>query len=315
MSRIDFKEKILVHDDPVLFREAVSFTSAETRFLPRLIEKDYFCTILLDYLAESVGNLVFKGGTCLTKVHAGFYRLSEDLDFVIPTPFSSSRSERRDLSTGLKQSVTDLADTVKAFHLINPLAGANNSTQYIAVIGYSSLISRQEESIKIEIGLHEPLLTSSFSGDAQTILLNPISGAPMIPVLPMPCVSRNEAMAEKLRAALSRRDVAIRDFYDIDYALRRLDFHPLEGEIIELVKKKLAVPGNEPVDVSPQRLASLRKQLNPQLKPVLRSSDFKEFDLERSFGVVLSVASAITASQTGLSGTLCHFEERSDEKS
>jgi hypothetical protein len=85
--------------------------------------------------------------------------------------------------------------------------------------------------------------------------------------------------------------------------VRKLDFHPLEREAIELVKKKLAVPGNEPVDVSPQRLASLRKQRNARLKPVLRSSDFKEFDLERSFGIVLSVASAITASQAGLSGT------------
>ena len=123
----------------------------------------------------------------------------------------------------------------------------------------------------------------------------------MIPVLPMSCISRNEARAEKLRAALSRREAAIRDFYDIDYAVRKLNFHPLEREMTELVKEKLSVPDNEPIDVSPQRLASLRKQLNAQLKPVLRSSDFKEFDLERAFGIVLSVASAIMASQAGLS--------------
>lgn len=35
-------------------------------------------------------------------------------------------------------------------------------------------------------------------------------------------MSRDEAMAEKLRAALSRRDVAIRDYYDVDHAVRRL---------------------------------------------------------------------------------------------
>jgi len=302
MSRSDFKEKILVHDDPVLFREAVSFTAAETRFLPRLIEKDYFCTILLNYLAASVGKLVFKGGTCLTKVHAGFYRLSEDLDFVIPTPLSASRSERRDLSTELKQSAAELPKRVKAFHLINPLNGANNSTQYIAVIGYASLISRQEESIKLEIGLREPLLTPLFSGAAQTILLNPITGTLMIPEVPLPCLSLKEAMAEKLRAALSRREVAIRNFFDIDYAVRKLDFHPLETKITDLVKQKLSIPVNEPIDVSPQRLASLRKQLNTQLKPVLRSSDFKEFDLECAFGIAQSVASMITASNTGRSG-------------
>ena len=75
---------IRTHEDPVLFREAVNFTAAQTRFLPRLIEKDYFCTVLLNYLAAADDTLIFKGGTCLAKVHAEFYRLSEDLDFVIP---------------------------------------------------------------------------------------------------------------------------------------------------------------------------------------------------------------------------------------
>lgn len=36
-----------LHEDPELFREAVTFTAAETAFVPRLIEKDYYCTVLL----------------------------------------------------------------------------------------------------------------------------------------------------------------------------------------------------------------------------------------------------------------------------
>ena len=74
---------IRAHEDRDWFLEAVNFTAAETGFSPRLIEKDYFCTVLLQYLAMA-GVLVFKGGTCLAKVHGEFYRLSEDLDFVIP---------------------------------------------------------------------------------------------------------------------------------------------------------------------------------------------------------------------------------------
>ena len=35
-----------VHVDSVLFREAVGFTAAQTGFSERLIEKDYFCTVL-----------------------------------------------------------------------------------------------------------------------------------------------------------------------------------------------------------------------------------------------------------------------------
>lgn len=67
---------INAHEDVALFREAVRFTAAESGFVPRLIEKDYFCTVLLDYLSTAAGaELVFKGGTCLTKVHSELYRL------------------------------------------------------------------------------------------------------------------------------------------------------------------------------------------------------------------------------------------------
>jgi predicted nucleotidyltransferase component of viral defense system len=293
MKKPENSSLLQIHEDPSRFREAINFTAAETRFLPRLIEKDYFCTVLLDYLAASNASLVFKGGTCLAKVHAGFYRLSEDLDFVIPIPVSTTRSRRRTLSLQLKNAVSQLPKILDAFKVVEPLTGANNSTQYVAVIGYTSLINRQEETVKIEVGLREPLLTQVLAGEARTLLLNPISAKPMVPALPVPCISRNEAMAEKLRAALSRREAAIRDFYDIDYAVRKLDFLPLETAMTELVKRKLAVPGNEPIDVSGERLATLRQQLDTELKTVLREKDFLEFDLERVFRIVKDVAAII----------------------
>lgn len=282
-----------IHEDPARFREAIHFTAAETLFLPRLIEKDYFCTLLLGYLAASDGSLVFKGGTCLAKVYAGFYRLSEDLDFVIPTPLSASRSERRSLSAGLKGAISQLPGRLSAFRIVKPLTGANSSTQYVAVVGYTSLISQQEETVKIEAGLREPLLTQICIGEAQTLLLNPVSGKPITPAIPVPCISRSEAMAEKMRAALSRREAAIRDFYDIDYAVRKRGFLPLETAMTELVRQKLSVPGNEPVDISPERLATLQQQLDTELKTVLREKDFREFDLERAFRIVKDVAAFI----------------------
>jgi hypothetical protein len=72
-----------------------------------------------------------------------------------------------------------------------------------------------------------------------------------------------------------------------------MDFHPLDDGIRELVRQKLAVPGNGPVDISQERLAALRNQLDARLKPVLRDRDFAEFDLDRAFGIVVSVAKAV----------------------
>jgi len=148
------------------------------------------------------------------------------------------------------------------------------------------------------VGLREPALTSVEDGAAATLLLDPISGSPLVPPVSLPCLSREEAMAEKLRAALSRRVVAIRDFFDVDYAVRRLRFDPLDERIVVLVRAKLGVPGNDAVDVSTVRLDALRKQLTSQLKPVLRNRDFAEFDLERAFGTVSAVAAALRAEPT-----------------
>ena len=284
---------IRLHEDPAFFREAVTFTAAETGFIPRLIEKDYYCTVLLEYLAAVGVGLVFRGGTCLAKVHAGFYRLSEDLDFVIPTPVDASRADRSRRAAPLKDAVARIAEQVSGLRAVAGLTGANDSTQYNASIGHTSLLGRQAETIKIEVGLREPLLTPAIRGEARTLLLDPISGSPLVPAFPVPCLSRDEAMAEKLRAALSRREAAIRDFFDIDYAVRRLGLRPQEPDLIGLVREKLAVAGNEPVDVSGARLAALQPQIESQLKPVLRARDFTEFDLERAFATVAAVAAAL----------------------
>jgi len=41
-----------LHEDPSLFREAVNFTAAETGFSSRLVEKDYFCSVLLLWMSR-----------------------------------------------------------------------------------------------------------------------------------------------------------------------------------------------------------------------------------------------------------------------
>jgi predicted nucleotidyltransferase component of viral defense system len=279
-----------LQSDPDFLRAAINFTAQRTAFAARLIEKDYFCSVLLEYLASVSEALVFKGGTCLAKVYAGFYRLSENLDFVISSPTLAKRTDRSKQAAVVKHDMAGLPSQLPAFRMVQPLMGANNSTQYIAVVGYKSLISEQQETIKIEVGLREPLLSAVHTGLANSILLNPVSDRPLLDPTSLRCIAKIEAFAEKFRAALTRRDVAIRDFYDIDYASRRLGIHLGEAELIKLIKKKLEVPGNLPVDISQQRMDALRKQLETQLRPVLREKDYTEFDLERAIQTVIETA-------------------------
>jgi hypothetical protein len=58
----------------------------------------------------------------------------------------------------------------------------------------------------------------------------------------------------------------------------------LRPDALGLVRQKLEVPGNDLVDVSPDRFATLRPQLESQLKPVLRA---------RAFATVAEVAAAL----------------------
>ena len=260
------------------FREAVTFTAAQMRFIPRLVEKDYFCTLLLQHMTPAKG-VVFKGGTCLAKVHAEFYRLSEDMDFALSVPIDATRSTRRKLAEPFRRVVKAIS---APFHVTVPMEGHNNSTQYNGTIGYTSLLDGHDEPIFLELSLREPLLMPTTPMEARTLLRDPIGGGPMVPPLAVSCIARTEAFAEKFRAALSRREVAIRDFFDLDHAVQKLQLVPFHPELVEMVERKLSVPGNDPVNVSSDRLRKLRGQLDARLRPVLRPEDLADFDLDRA---------------------------------
>lgn len=271
------------HNDPDLFRSSVEFTAKQTKFTANLIEKDYLCSVILNYLSQlSEGSLIFKGGTCLAKVYWGFNRLSEDLDFIIPMPVDAKRKERSKRVMPYKKAISYIPSVHPIFKLPEPLEGRNESRQYLATISYGSSISEQEETIKLEIGLREPMIIDSLNGEAETLLQNAANPSEKMQAFTVKCLSFEEAMAEKFRAALTRKGVAIRDFYDIDFAVYNKGLKTEDKNFIEMVRKKIAIPENDPPDMSDERLAGLFDQVEARLKPILRPKDFEAFDLERA---------------------------------
>lgn len=275
-----------LHRDLELFRETINFTAAQTGFAERLVEKDYYCTVLLSHLCKADPSLVFKGGTCLAKVHSGFYRLSEDLDFTIPVAVAATRAERRWRAQSAKRAVAAVAGSIPELIVAEQLRGANNSTQYNGVIRYRSTVSGQDETIKVETSLREPLLSGNEIYPVATLLFDPLTSKPAIPPLMIGCISFIEAISEKFRAAITRREVAIRDFFDLDYAASKRSFDPSDPALVALVKAKLATPGNEIPTAGENRLSQLRLQLSGRLRPVLRQVDLDQFDLHRSYSIV-----------------------------
>lgn len=280
------------HNDPDLFRESVNYTAASTKFLERLIEKDYFCSLALEYFS-TIPDLVFKGGACLAKVHANFYRLSEDLDFTISTPIDASRNLLRQKIEPVKKAFGALGKTLPSIRVKDPLVGRNSSTQYIATLEYTSLITGNAETIKFEVSLREPLLDKVVKYDAHTILLSPITTTRACKSIQIPCIAKREAYAEKFRAALTRREPAIRDLFDLDFVLLNDGLKINDPELIKIIKQKLIVPGNMKIDISDGRFAELQKQIETQLKPVLREKDFNAFEQKRAFDIVRNMASKL----------------------
>lgn len=279
--------RISVHEDQAFFREAVLYTAGQTGLNSTLIEKDYFCSVLLQYLYDQPASpLIFRGGTCIGKVYTDFYRLSEDLDFMISTPPEASITVRRKRIAPVRAWVMPISEAMSILTLPEDFSGHNSSRQYVAYVTYPSVFLTEEAArIKIEVGLREMPLMPPVHMKAKTLLLNPFTRKSLVPDIDLITLSIQEVIVEKLRAALTRLEPAIRDFFDIDYLASRNKMDLNDRRLFELLVEKLKVPGNPPIDLSPERKEKLKTQINTELKPVLRPVDFESFDLDRAFDI------------------------------
>jgi len=67
-----------------------------------------------------------------------------------------------------------------------------------------------------------------------------------------------------------------------------------DHDFLIMVKQKLNVPGNNPVDISSGYKRELDRQLEGQLRPVLRPGDFDSFNMNKVFGLIGRIAEAVS---------------------
>ena len=275
---------------PDIFREALSYSEAVTGFTSSLIEKDSYCSLILQYFFEGDTPLVFKGGTCLSKVYADFYRLSEDLDLVIPVAVDMPRNKRRSEMESIKGMLSRVSAVIPGVAVSKEFRGHNESRQYIGRIEYPSAVMDKQEQIKIEIGIREPILRPSVTVETRTIAVNPFRARPLLPTFAVHAMEMMEAYAEKVRAALTRKEPAIRDLFDLFHAVYKMNLDLNDHDFLIMVRRKLDVPGNTPIDISLKHKEKLGRQLEGQLRPVLRPADFDRFNMDGAFEVLARVA-------------------------
>jgi predicted nucleotidyltransferase component of viral defense system len=286
----DASETSPYHDDLNRLLAGLRLAESVTGFSARLIEKDYYCSVVLRDLAELFrGGLVFKGGTSLSKVHTEFFRLSEDLDFSVSVSPTASRRARRDAAGPFKSHFAALPARLGCFRVAEPLTGHNDSRQYDVRLAYRSSVTGEDEFLKVEVGLREEVLLPTLYLPARTLLTDPNTSAPAVRPFDVRVLALREAYAEKVRAALTRRGPAIRDLFDVDNAVQKGLVRHLDPDFLRLVTQKLAVTV-DPVDTSPAKIDLLKAQLETQLKPVLRTTDYEAFLLDRALAMLEEVA-------------------------
>ena len=95
-----------------------------------------------------------------------------------------------------------------------------------------------------------------------------------------------ETYAEKVRAALTRTEPAILDLFDLFYAVHKMNLDLDDPDFLIMVKKKLDVQGNTPVDISLQYRRELGRQVEGQLRRLLRPAEFDSFNMDEAFELI-----------------------------
>lgn len=105
-----------LHTNTTLFRQSLRAVSTRNGISEVFVEKDYWITLVLLQLAESAyaSQVVFKGGTSLSKGYGCIHRFSEDVDVaVITNPDASGNA----VKTLLRQVEKSMMSELREIHL------------------------------------------------------------------------------------------------------------------------------------------------------------------------------------------------------
>ncbi len=280
----------MIHKDKDKFSKLVDRIASQTGFYAPLMEKDYYLTLLLSRINELSEDLIFKGGTCLNKIYYVYYRLSEDLDFSMRlADYATTRGNRRKSIQPVKDNIESFAKQfgMRVDGIDN--AGRNESKQYIYYFVYDSAMVPTEQTVKFEIGLRFNPIDKTKIQAVQHKFIHPFTGEPLFEGGRINCLSLNEIVSEKLRAAALRLKIVPRDFYDLDFIIRH-GFDLVNKNVTALFKKKIEEDGGD-TDLSKYRvnlgrssdeIKDMKSRVKDELFGVLTVDERENFDLDKA---------------------------------
>lgn len=291
----------MIHENKEEFIKALDRAAKLKEFLPPLLEKDYYLTLILSRIHELSEHLIFKGGTCLNKIYFSYYRLSEDLDFSMRFPDCTvTRGVRHRCIQPVKDKIKKFVEQFGMRIDDTKPPGRNESKQYVYYFVYQSVLRPIEAKIKFEIGLRYNPLCEIEKQKIQHEFLHPFTGEPLFDGGEINCLTLKELIAEKLRAAAIRLQIAPRDFYDIDFILRK-GFNISDRGVMELFQKKLAEDGSDTdltryslnLGRTDAEIKNMKSRIKEELIEVLSLAERNNFDLDSALGRINKAMGAL----------------------
>ena len=235
------------------------------------IQKDYVISWILwgisrnEFLKE---NLVFKGGTCLKKVHFDNYRFSEDMDFTLVNKDVENDEVMKNFDTLFKEVLAasriniDIED--KSFEILKTSGSIRFKLAFKGPHG--------SDTIKVDLTKGEVILFPV----EQKPVLNIYSDLEEEEKIIIKAYSLKEVLIEKLVALMGR--TIPRDLYDFHY-LTEIEGIELEEVYIEFMRKAENKNHNprEFIDKVKPKETSLKRDWEKTLSGQIRKDELPSF--------------------------------------
>jgi predicted nucleotidyltransferase component of viral defense system len=142
----------MLHNDKDTFEQLILRTSEYLGVKAEIVEKDYFVTLFLKRIAAVMPDIVFKGGTSLSKCYHIIKRFSEDIDLNLQSEIKPPERKRRQLKANIIQIINDLE-----FELTNPDAVKSRRDYNRYIIDYPSSLSAAylKEQLIVETAIYQ----------------------------------------------------------------------------------------------------------------------------------------------------------------
>jgi predicted nucleotidyltransferase component of viral defense system len=125
-----------LHEDKYNFEVLLDLISQQSQFSPLILQKDYWVTFILKKIAAHESyktDIVFKGGTSLSKCYSAIERFSEDIDLCVYKPNDSTRGTQAEKVVKRLHEIIPL-DLFTVNKIIDPKIPENNKIRKHSVI-------------------------------------------------------------------------------------------------------------------------------------------------------------------------------------